>query len=441
MVNKLVRSCISVETVVKSSLYHRGYAMKSVQNLAVLMDKKAIYPPSALRLLRLVNGKRCEFCFNAPVSPVKNKGLVFQFKQDANPLPRYVRPTCGFFACWYCMEQWRHPDISGSSKYPSITRKWHKLFFDPRSHKYYHKQYYLCNRELFRSIQSHDRVVSYPYGSRWLYRNESGLLVPTTSPSMASIKSRDRFEIMSSQYREDGAHEPIGPIFHYDELRRCIRYLQHPGSLGLDFYLENLIQKPPALNAYEEFTTCYQRHIEPANRRYTHRKADRMNKLQLRRYNQIETAVRVVAAVSKEMTLANLCMKRNIRENMMPTNEDIRAIDTILLSYKEAPQLPLRDVISFDTGCFRTDWLLTKYFRLAFKNPDLLLQSKIRIKEFAQQIYSCIMTHLGRTQMYTLPVLNIGGGVQGAIRSFRPPYLHRRSSKKQWRDTSSERCL
>ena len=180
MVNKLLRSCISVEMVVKSSLYHGGYAMKSVQNLAVLMLKKAIYPPSAMRLLRLANGKRCEFCLNAPISPSRNRGLLFQFKQNVNPLPRFVRPTCGFFACWNCMEQWRHPDISGSWKYPCITRKWYKLFFNPSTGQYHHKQFYLCHRELFRSIQSHERVVSYPYGRRWLFRTEDGMLVPTT---------------------------------------------------------------------------------------------------------------------------------------------------------------------------------------------------------------------------------------------------------------------
>lgn len=427
--------------VVKSSLYHGGYAMKSVQNLAVLMLKKAIYPPSAMRLLRLANGKRCEFCLNAPISPSRNRGLLFQFKQNVNPLPRFVRPTCGLFACWNCMEQWRHPDISGSWQYPCITRKWYKLFFNPSTGQYHHKQFYLSHRELFRSIQSHERVVSYPYGRRWLFRTEDGTLVPTTFLDMASVKSNDRFEIMSSQYREDATNEPIGPIFHYEELSRCISYLQHPGSLGLDYYLENHIRKPPALIAYDEFTLTYQKHIDSAKRRNSLRKLDRINDRQLCRYRQIEIAVQIVAAVTRELTISNLSMRRSIREHMMPSKEDIRAIDTLLLSYKEAPQLRLRDVLSFDTGCFHTDWLLAKYFGRAFKVPRLVLQSKTHVRSFAQYVYISIMNDIGRTKMYSLPVLNYGGLTNRISHSFRRPYLHRTSTRRQWQDTSSERLL
>jgi hypothetical protein len=53
---------ITVELVVRSALLHGGSPRKTVEALYPLMQNKSIHPVSAVRLLRLVNCRRCEYC-------------------------------------------------------------------------------------------------------------------------------------------------------------------------------------------------------------------------------------------------------------------------------------------------------------------------------------------------------------------------------------------
>jgi len=76
---------LTVEMVVKSALIHGGYAYTTIEKLYPLYRNKSIYPSSALRLLRLVNGKRCEFCHKEKV--------------------RHARTGFGIFSCSRCFNQ------------------------------------------------------------------------------------------------------------------------------------------------------------------------------------------------------------------------------------------------------------------------------------------------------------------------------------------------
>jgi hypothetical protein len=441
MVNKLLRDCITQNMIIAASLYTGGYSMKSVINLAGLIKRKAIYVPSPMRLLRLVNGKRCEFCINEPVAPTESKGHLFDYDQHNNARPRYVRASCGYFSCWDCMERWRHPNISKDWEYPCITRKWHKLFYNPTTKKYHHKQFYLQKRHLIHEILSHERVAAYPFGKRLLQRNNAGLYDPTTDPQFGHVTSFDRFEVMSAQYREDPTGEPIGPIFHYNSMRPCVRYMEQTGSMGLDYFLENYLPHSPAIQNYTQFEESFQNHIQPAYKRYYLRKENREVKRQLARYNQIETAVKLMAKVARHMTIENLCENRRIREFYMPQQEDIRAIEKLILSYREAPQLILKDVLSFDTGNFSVDRFLAQHFRIALKDADSFLRSKSRTRKFARFIYTSVMEDLGRDQIMTLPALYRDGRFRSEFQSFRQPFRSRPHTYREWRDTSESRRL
>jgi len=82
---KALRVKITVGMVVKSVLIQNGRGKQTLDELHKLMSRKAIHPPSALRLLRLVNGRRCELC---------NRGKV-----------KFIRPGIGIFSCWTCLTE------------------------------------------------------------------------------------------------------------------------------------------------------------------------------------------------------------------------------------------------------------------------------------------------------------------------------------------------
>ena len=67
MTNKLVRSLITTEILIKCAMYHGGRSFATIFKLTRLMNLEAIYPPSAMRINLLLNERLCEFCFNVKV--------------------------------------------------------------------------------------------------------------------------------------------------------------------------------------------------------------------------------------------------------------------------------------------------------------------------------------------------------------------------------------
>ena len=80
---KSLRDMVSTSMVIKSALVHGGHAKSTMEVLFALTSKHAMHIPSPLRLLRLVNGKVCEFCLYDKVN--------------------HARPGIGVFACWACV--------------------------------------------------------------------------------------------------------------------------------------------------------------------------------------------------------------------------------------------------------------------------------------------------------------------------------------------------
>eukprot|EP00957_Ditylum_brightwellii_P203513 15334953-Ditylum_brightwellii.AAC.1 len=77
-----LRNSITIPLVVKSAMIKGGHARRTMDELYALHKRGSIHPTSPLRLLRLANGKRCEFCF------IKR----------AN----FVKPGYGVFCCSAC---------------------------------------------------------------------------------------------------------------------------------------------------------------------------------------------------------------------------------------------------------------------------------------------------------------------------------------------------
>lgn len=80
---KSLRDMVSTSMVIKSALVHGGHAKSTMEVVYALTSVYAMHIPSPLRLLRLVNGKVCEFCLNDKVN--------------------HARPGIGVFACWACV--------------------------------------------------------------------------------------------------------------------------------------------------------------------------------------------------------------------------------------------------------------------------------------------------------------------------------------------------
>jgi len=75
--SRWVRARIRHHHVVRAALLHGGHAKTSMERLVPLIRVRQIWTPSPLRLLRLVNGKRCEKCNAGKVNLVSDDYGVF----------------------------------------------------------------------------------------------------------------------------------------------------------------------------------------------------------------------------------------------------------------------------------------------------------------------------------------------------------------------------
>ena len=91
-----LRDRLTISQVVKSALCHGGWPQTTVERLYPLMDAQQIHPVSALRLLRLVNVRRCECCNITRVQTVhEHYGVAFCRRRCLSPseIEFYGRPT------------------------------------------------------------------------------------------------------------------------------------------------------------------------------------------------------------------------------------------------------------------------------------------------------------------------------------------------------------
>jgi hypothetical protein len=125
---KSLRDMVSTSMVIKSALVHGGHGKSTMEVVYSLTSVHAMHIPSPLRLLRLVNGKICEFCLNDKVN--------------------HARPGIGVFACWACVTSRttrnNRPLIRGT-----LTKPW------KMSWSRYKKP--LTNRVKYDAIFTHDR--------------------------------------------------------------------------------------------------------------------------------------------------------------------------------------------------------------------------------------------------------------------------------------------
>ncbi len=195
---KSTRDIVSTKMVVKSALFHGGHARKTIEELHALMSNHSMHVPSPLRLLRLVNGRVCEFCRRHKVN--------------------HVRSGMGVFSCWDCVSNLRG-DVTRSA----LTRTWETVGCVR----------YANNQEGCNAILGHRRVASSQYRSTYF---------------------------LWSEHRTDERGERVGPIVAWDDVDRICNYFRSVNEVmdggWIDEYLVTNLNAP-SIESYDEFNAAF----------------------------------------------------------------------------------------------------------------------------------------------------------------------------------------
>ena len=471
--SKATMAAVTTEMVVRCAMHAGGRSYQCMQILNKLMEPRAIYPPSALRLLRLVNGKRCEFCNNevpksnrAPWDHFIQPSIVKKFGPfpvRTNPKPAQVRRSLGLFACYICLSEYRPPSISKSWPFPCLTRHWDRyIWSDTRQHLSV-KQFWVGNRIMMYEILAHSRVLAYPGGLRpfdtigleelrsadnteqgpraMIIQNEdeeeeevSFLQVRLTN----SHKSRDRLELMQAGYLRDSAGELIGSLINHKNLKNLTSYMKDPNSHGIDFFIDHLIESPPRQEEYIEFLDTYKRNFWKASRANAEAIRDREAKREHALLNKIE---RTIEAIGKIVSCVTLKLVRyGLLETcqLRPSKLDVNVIKRLLLCYREEHARHLRYRVTYDTGLNDLNMHMHCWLKDVLCDPRIVLKDDERAKKQALEIVQNFGRVMGMPRKGNIPNVVVNGQIQtGSLLPHRG--RSRRRDHSVWVDRSRYR--
>lgn len=407
MINKVTMQALTTRMVVRCAMFGGTRQYKCMQMLQKLMVKHSIYPPTPLRLVRLVNGKRCEFCNNESPRGQNNLHRYFNtskaiqcgpFHITENPKPRQIRGSLGLFACYPCMTQVRHQSISGGWSYPCLTRRWHKMFLSASlDHRVHTKQTWSVNRELMHRIFSHPRVLAYPYQVRRFdtlgLRNDR--INSLLGDQAGDIFPRDRTEIMQSCSLRDASGDLIGSLINHDNLRDLQQYLKKDDSRTIGYFIDRFVSEAPAIEDYEDFLTAYRDNLWRASRVNADRIRQRKEKKELAVLNKIE---RCIAAISKIVQQIDLNMIQNTLGTwcrLRPSFRDVIAIKRLLLCYKEEHHHAMHHRITYITDNRELNVNMHKWLNRTLRNPGAILNDDQLAKTTAVLLIQTIGLNYG----------------------------------------------
>lgn len=462
MTSKSIRRSLTVDIVVKCAMYHGGRPFATVFKLANLMKMKSIYPPSALRILRLVNGKCCEFCFNVKVEKKDVIGTLIDDREYRNARPNEMRGNFPIYACYTCLTRMRNPTISKKWEYPCLTRRWEKTMYSTQTRKHYIKQHYLANREIYYKIFQHDRVVSVPYGVRFFTNsynaneddysdsdNDENVspsgrnLVPTTNIYDYDTTQRDRFEIMAAGIiREHGTGDIIGPLINIKNLKQLVLFSKQRPSVDIETnvetFIKTMIPNTPVLESYLCFTRIFDANRSNAVRWYCYLRVKKREEEHLARLRKIENVVEAIADITfcvsvrlikKAYTSAGL-NEEVFSSDMMEL--DVNIIKRLLLCYREESLLHHPTyVVSYDTGTYCLDARLHKIMKHVFSAPTGIIKTKKKAYKVAFNVAREMIMIWGPPHLSNIPaVVRKGVVMEGFRKEYRPKM--RRTCNSSW---------
>ena len=466
-VNKLLRDSITEEMVIKCAMYSGGRPFSSIRNIYRFMTTKSGYIASPLRLLRLCNGRRCEFCNNIETSEITE----FKGKDVSNSKPAVVRPHLNVFACIACLTVHRN-------KHFCLTSKFERIIWSDHKQTFLENGYFLANRDILYRIFSHPRVTTYPYGNRWVFTDEDGL-VQNAFNRLDSRQTADRYELQFACTQTDASGEAIGPLFNRAILSSLVSYLKKPNNRGIDHYLENImIPRAPRATDYDNFVKVYEDHIESV---MNYKKEKDANVLASRLYKhhlRVEHVVRAIGVVvsyivpsvldkqfkayvkinskkpskSKRHAAARLLHNRSPNRPASLTykhkwGRDINKqqvfsmVIRTVLCYHEAQELSMKRPVSYGTGSSEINRIINTILAPLYKDPIRVIGSPSIARRVAKTLFKEVTNSADWLNGVSREVTDICGNVRQTFSGRSPRHFNMTYSRRipTWTDTSSHR--
>ena len=232
-------------------------------------------------------------------------------------------------------------------------------------------------------IFEHPKVLAYPYGSRYLQRGIDNELIPLlhnawgNEPGLANrqlgpiVESQDRFEIMWARTHVNSFGDPEGPRVTRSILHDIVDYLKSDENHTIDGYLDEKIHWTVNDRDYDEFISSYEEQIEQAENLQEQRREDLKIKSALRRFNKIDSAMKLIDKIIRHMNKTNIkrwTKEMNDNQDMSENHQEsdfmrwsgIRPIADskrlrlvmirALLMYREIPYEKGTWLLTYDTG-------------------------------------------------------------------------------------------
>ena len=283
--NKDMMASATVDIVQHSAMMSGGRPRQTIDVLLKLMDAKSIHPPSALRLLCLVNGIRCELCTVSLVN--------------------HVRKGFGIFVCWHCLTK------------QETTQRVVKSSFRGEGHW-----------DVAAGLISHNRLAVHPFDFHPVRGNGDVVRAELLYARHNHVPYKFRYEVTPNggnsrvlqvwggrlfMWRSpfvDRRGEKAGPVFTFLDFQIIMQdILQHSlteqapahnfAKSIADQYIEDAVG---ATNADEEqykgFVRMYKNTLWPAERRSSYRQWKRMNGSAKWRINKLNSTVKVLERLS-----------------------------------------------------------------------------------------------------------------------------------------------
>ena len=209
---KTLRDAVTTPMVVKSAMIQGGGGARDcMRTINDLMVRQEIHVPSPLRLLRLVNCKRCEFCNVTKLVP---SAMVWRL---------------GVFACRACLED-RMVVTSDPAGKDAWMSTWSKVAY-------------------------HDIALPHPRVMRWHNK-------------VKGSRSKTRAHLWKERTTTAAIGEAVGPLISFEELTPFLAIAkEHSGVTAgdLDEYFAQELKIPTA-EAYKEFIEVYAENRARSNR-------------------------------------------------------------------------------------------------------------------------------------------------------------------------------
>ena len=231
-----IESYLTIEMVIRSAMLAGGNAKKSIEELLPLILDGSVFPPSASRLLRLINGTVCELC---KVNKVN-----------------HVRSGFGLFYCWDCVTKHRMTQMfkKSGSRYLTQKQAWDAVFDHTRvAKKSYSWRSVTGEAQVELEIQ---RARAHNIRRRWR---------PVEDDVFNVFQVNDLKQCVWSFPTADAFGERTGPIVTMPSMHDIVRQMRNDDfgneetlMATVDEYIDKVL-KGPSMNAlaYEEFKTAY----------------------------------------------------------------------------------------------------------------------------------------------------------------------------------------